>query len=276
MASSAHSFTRHASLPHLEMRTARDARDCYLPHTHEEYAFGAIDAGHAIYRHGEQQVALRPGMTVMMEPGLAHACNPSQEKPWSYRMLYVNAAWVHQSFMPFDAHAEPRRLALARHHSSAPGIYRALDGLMTQLAGEPDALAVEEKMLFFLEQHVLIPRGLAGVLPQDSPGLDAVRDCLHAQPECKLSLAQLAHLSGLDGFQLIRQFKQAFGQTPHAYQIDLRLNRAKQLLRQGEPLSDVAHRLGFADQAHFQRQFKQRHATTPKNYMGIPPTPRHA
>lgn len=271
MAASPHTFTRHASLPHLELRTTTQARDSYQTHTHAEYSLGCVDAGQAVYSHGPHTVALRPGMTVMMEPGLAHACNPDDQHPWSYRMLYVDAQWVHQSFLPFGAQADGpalRRLALARHHSSAPALYRALGGLLDSLKQAPDPLAVDEQLLLFLEQHVLIPRGLEAEMASNPPGVEAVRDLIHTSVESPLSLDQLAAASGLSGFALIRKFKQAYGQTPHAYQIDLRLNLAKQLLKQGAPLADVAHRLGFADQAHFQRQFKKRHATTPKNYQG--------
>lgn len=268
MASSPHTFTRHAQLPHLELRTTTQARDSYQTHTHAEYSFGSIDAGQAVYTHGTQAVALRPGMTVMMEPGLAHACNPSQEQPWSYRMLYVNADWVHQSFVPFDPQAASHGLALSQHHSDAPGVYQALCRVLDSLAHAPNTLEVDEQLLLFLERHALIPRGLEAKTSKNPTQLQAVRALIHAQVADNLSLEVLAQASGLDGFQLIRKFKQAFGQTPHAYQIDLRLNTAKQLLKQGAPLADVAHQLGFADQAHFQRLFKKRHATTPKNYTG--------
>ncbi len=268
MPASPHAFTRHASLPHLELRTTTRARDSYQTHTHAEYSLGCIDAGAAIYRHGTQAVALRSGMTVMMEPGLAHACNPDAQQAWSYRMLYVDAQWMHQSFLPFDAQAAPQQLALARHHSDDPSIFQTLTELLDHLAGTPDPLQVDEKLLLFLEQHVLVPRGTEPEISVNPQGVARARELLHAHVEQPLALAELAMASGLDGFTLIRKFKQAYGQTPHAYQIDLRLNRAKQLLKQGATLADVAHQLGFADQAHFQRQFKQRHATTPKNYQG--------
>jgi AraC-like DNA-binding protein len=276
MPASPHAFTRHASLPHLELRTTTQARDSCQTHTHAEYSLGCIDAGEAVYTHGTQAVALQPGMTVMMEPGLAHACNPHPQQPWSYRMLYVDAQWVHQSFLPFDMLAAPERLALARHHSSDSMVFQALTELLNSLMGTPDPLQVDEQLLQFLEQHVLIPRGLEAENPANHSGVARVRDLLHARVEQPLALAELAAASGLDGFALIRKFKQAYGQTPHAYQIDLRLNLAKQLLKQGAALADVAHQLGFADQAHFQRQFKQRHATTPKNYQGdLRATPSH-
>jgi AraC-like DNA-binding protein len=276
MPASPHAFTRHASLPHLELRTTTQARDSYQTHTHAEYSLGCIDAGAAVYTHGTQAVALRPGMTVMMEPGLAHACNPDAQQPWSYRMLYVDAQWVHQSFLPFDAQAVPQQLALARHHSDDATLFQALTGLLDSLTGTPDPLQVDEQLLLFLERHVLVPRGLEPESSFNHEGVAQARDLLHMRLEQPLALAELAAASGLDGFALIRKFKQAYGQTPHAYQIDLRLNRAKQLLKQGAALADVAHQLGFADQAHFQRQFKQRHATTPKNYQGdLRPTPSH-
>lgn len=271
MTPSPHTFTRHAQLPHLELRTATHAHDCYVPHTHEEYAFGAIDAGHAVYRYAQQQVALQPGMTVMMEPGLTHSCNPNPAQPWSYRMLYVNADWLHQSFLPFGS---PNSLALAQHHSRAPAIYQALDAVLCALAQHPNPLEVDERLLLFLEHYALIPRSPSAI-PRETHALAAVRDCIHAQPAQALTLTQLARLADMDGFQLIRKFKQHFGQTPHAYQIDVRLNQAKQLLKQGAALADVAYQMGFADQAHFQRQFKKRHATTPKNYLGRAPASAH-
>lgn len=265
----AHHFVREPGLPHLELRTATGSRDCYQTHTHDEYSFGTIDAGQAVYTHGAHSTALKPGMTVMMEPGLAHACNPDAEQAWSYRMLFVDAQWVHQSFMPLADAAHPPRLQLAQHATDKPQVYKALGRITDAMVhSSADALEVDEWLLTFIAQHALVPRGAPTQPGADEQAVNAVRALICAQVECDLSLAQLAQASGWSGYQLIRKFKQAFGQTPHAFQIDQRLNRAKTLLKQGAGLSDVAHQLGFADQAHFQRHFKKRHATTPGNYLG--------
>jgi AraC-like DNA-binding protein len=68
-------------------------------------------------------------------------------------------------------------------------------------------------------------------------------------------------------YHFIRAFQREVGMTPHAWQLDLRINAARGLLDQGEPLADLALRLGFADQSHFQRAFKQRVAATPGDYQ---------
>ncbi len=265
----AHQFVRNPSLPHLELRRASDSRDCYQTHTHDEYSFGAIDAGLAVYCHGEHSTALKPGMTVMMEPGLAHSCNPDAQQAWSYRMLFVDAQWLHRSFLPFASGQPTQHLKLSHHSSDAPAVYRTLSSIADALSnGTADALEVDEGLLSFIAQHALVPREAAAEPNADEQALGAVRDVICTHVECNLSLEQLAQASGWSGYQLIRKFKQAFGQTPHAFQIDQRLNLAKKLLKQGAGLADVAHQLGFADQAHFQRHFKKRHATTPKNYLG--------
>ncbi len=266
----AHHFVRHLQLPHVELRMATGSRDCYQTHTHDEYSFGAIDAGQAVFTHGEQRTALRPGMTVLMEPGMAHACNPDDQQAWSYRMLFVDAQWLHRSFLPFASGDQAHRLKLALHSSDATTVYQALSRIADVLVdGTSDALEVDEMLLTFIAQHALVPRGDATLSDgADDAALGAVRALIGAQLDANLSLEQLAQASGWSEFHLIRKFKQAFGQTPHAFLIDRRLNLAKKLLKQGLGLTEVAHELGFADQAHFQRHFKKRHATTPKNYLG--------
>jgi AraC-like DNA-binding protein len=54
--------------------------------------------------------------------------------------------------------------------------------------------------------------------------------------------------------------------TPHAYLIDVRVRRARDLLRRGEPPAVVAATVGFADQAHLTRVFKARVGIAPGSY----------
>lgn len=255
---------------------ASGSSDCYQTHTHEEYAFGTVDAGEAIFSHGEQErTPLSQGMTVMMEPGLAHACNPSEQLTWSYRMLYVEAGWLHRSFLPFESERLPGQFRLAKHASRSPEVYAALSQICDALLAPeaPDPLELNEQVLSFVAEHALRPRSAEdssgpGAETKEGAALEDVRQRIAAQMATQVPLEELAQACGWSEFQLIRRFKQAYGLTPHAYLIDLRLNMAKKLVKQGLALSEVALQLGFHDQSHFQRHFKKRHATTPGNYQG--------
>ncbi|WP_245542291.1 helix-turn-helix transcriptional regulator [Psychromonas hadalis] len=73
--------------------------------------------------------------------------------------------------------------------------------------------------------------------------------------------------NGISRYHLIRSFKQCYGLSPHAYQLDERIKSAKTLLKTGHSLIDTSHLLGFSDQSHLQRNFKKRLAITPKQYQ---------
>jgi len=66
--------------------------------------------------------------------------------------------------------------------------------------------------------------------------------------------------------QLARAFTAAFGITPHAYVIGRRLDAARTRILDGQPLADVAADVGFYDQAHLTRRFKQFLRVTPGGF----------
>jgi AraC-like DNA-binding protein len=65
---------------------------------------------------------------------------------------------------------------------------------------------------------------------------------------------------------LHRVFTAETGMAPHAYHTQVRINRAKELLRKRLPLAEVAARAGFADQSHLHRHFTRRVGITPGRY----------
>jgi AraC-like DNA-binding protein len=83
-----------------------------------------------------------------------------------------------------------------------------------------------------------------------------------------LKLEDICEAAQLSPSYLIRAFKQHYGMTPHAFLINRRIQFAQDQLRNGKQIADVALQAGFADQAHFQRAFKQHLAATPGQYRG--------
>lgn len=80
-----------------------------------------------------------------------------------------------------------------------------------------------------------------------------------------VNLAMLSAQVGLSKFQLLRLFKQAFGKTPHQYLTELRLFKAKTLLKT-HPINEVAQLSGFADSSAFGKAFKLNFGLTPSEF----------
>lgn len=98
--------------------------------------------------------------------------------------------------------------------------------------------------------------------------LDAIAATMAGEPAGPLSLPILAGLAGLSLAEFARGFRAAMGESPHAYLTRRRIEHAQALLlaHPAQPLAEVAAALGFADQAHFSRRFRQVTGTTPARF----------
>jgi AraC-like DNA-binding protein len=104
-------------------------------------------------------------------------------------------------------------------------------------------------------------------------GVVRARDYVRARPVDNMTLDEVAKVAGLSKFYLLRAFSQSYGLTPHAYQMQLRLARARRLLAEGRPLSQVTYDAGFADQSHLTRRFAEFYGLTPARFARELATP---
>jgi AraC-like DNA-binding protein len=104
-------------------------------------------------------------------------------------------------------------------------------------------------------------------LGEERQPIDRVRVYLEDNYNREISLEQLAQVAKLSSFHLNRSFCQTFGMPPHAYQIQVRIIRAKRLLTEELSIKKVALDTGFASQSHFGSHFKRLVRVTPKQYI---------
>jgi AraC family transcriptional regulator len=78
-----------------------------------------------------------------------------------------------------------------------------------------------------------------------------------------MTVDELATIAGLSTAHFAREFKRQTDETPHAFVVRRRLERARLLLLGGNAIADVAIACGFSDQAHLSRLFKRRFGVTP-------------
>lgn len=79
-------------------------------------------------------------------------------------------------------------------------------------------------------------------------------------------LEVLGRMAGRHPVYVARAFRRQFGRSVGTYARALRVERARQELVAGYPLSMVAARAGFADQSHFGRVFRRHTGVTPAEF----------
>jgi AraC-like DNA-binding protein len=91
-------------------------------------------------------------------------------------------------------------------------------------------------------------------------------DMLAAHPEAATSMPQIAAQLGMSYEHFRKMFRRVVGLSPGEYRIRRRIQEASRLLWAGLSVGQVAHRLGYADQFAFSRQFKTRTGIAPARY----------
>ena len=84
--------------------------------------------------------------------------------------------------------------------------------------------------------------------------------------ESKISVSDVGRAVGLSAAEVNELFRKHLGTTPYAHFIGLRIQHAKELLKEGAEIASVAVAFGFVDQSHFTRHFKKHVGLAPGQY----------
>ena len=83
----------------------------------------------------------------------------------------------------------------------------------------------------------------------------------------RVKIENLAEEFGISKFNFIRRFKSSTNVTPHQFIIRKKLERSKNLLKEGSlSLTDITYMLNFSDQSHFSNSFKKMYGMTPREF----------
>jgi AraC-like DNA-binding protein len=106
-----------------------------------------------------------------------------------------------------------------------------------------------------------------------SPGaIRRIREYVDAHLGDSMDLATLAAVAGLSIHHFARGFKQSTGLTPHHYLTQKRVERAQDMLANSAlSLSEIAYAVGFSDQSHLARHFRQMLGITPGRFRWSQP-----
>ena len=83
----------------------------------------------------------------------------------------------------------------------------------------------------------------------------------------KIELERMAAAAFMSRFYYIRIFQQVYGVTPRQYLRDVRIKKARELLKMGHPVTQVCLDVGYESLPTFSRAFKQATGCSPKAYQ---------
>ena len=250
-----------SALPGVEAMTL--LTDHAFPrHSHDGFGIGVMAAGAQRSWSGIGWVEAEAGDVITVNPGEMHdGASIGGARGW--RMLYLDPALAVRELAQEDED-RPEIARPALHDPVLAGLFARL--FVRATAAAPEPLALEEDLLRTLVRLLRRHGTRPCPMPRASPAVTVARRRLDEAPEAPATLAELAVLSGVSRFQLLRGFARETGVTPHAYLLQRRVRLARQLLIAGRALAEAALEAGFADQSHMTRAFRRQFGITPARY----------
>lgn len=252
----------------LEMQAVTYVTHAFPRHWHETFVLQVVEAGaDAFYCAGGNYVAER-GSIVVLNPGEVHTGRPAGDAPLMYRSFYpapslmesvLAGTEVRSGGVPLFPTPVIQDPLLANRLVEA---HRALESGTEPLHSHPLFVDALSQLILRHARHASpgdLARGERGTIRR-------VKQFLFEHYAEKITLDQLAKIAGLSPYHLLRTFEHVVGLPPYAFLTNVRVERAKRLLRRGWPIAQVAQESGFYDQSHFTRHFKRIVGVTPGRY----------
>jgi AraC family transcriptional regulator len=164
----------------------------------------------------------------------------------------------------------PEPLLLPTWHAADRTLRRRTIALVRAAAhgaAEPALHAVIESLFDLQEAHTAAiercPGRTYAQRRQVFVRLQRVRNYLAANCHLDVDNDRLARMASYSPWHFIRAFRAAYEQTPHAFLVDQRLQRARRLLRSSAlAVAEIALASGFENRCAFSRLFRQRFGVT--------------
>jgi len=259
---SMHKAVRHTSTLAGVNTIAIHSDRTFPRHTHDEFGFGLMQSGGHKTWSGRGLVEASAGDIITVNPGELHDGVARAGEPRTWRMFFLSPKAVANLVDQAVDQCEFRKPVLRAAEISAL-VRPAVDAAMQDHA---DASELEQLLALALGR-LIDPRDIQCPHTEAPPPLRRVMERIHAEWPETLVLDDLAETAGLSRYQTLRAFSREFGLTPHAYLVQYRLNRARELILGGDGLAEAAVASGFTDQSHMTRAFTRQFGITPGRYL---------
>ncbi|WP_296016593.1 GlxA family transcriptional regulator [uncultured Agrobacterium sp.] len=133
--------------------------------------------------------------------------------------------------------------------------------------GREVALAVARQLVVFLKRPGGQSQFSAALTLQDESGrFDGLHAWMMENITQDLSVADLAEKAGMSLRSFSRHYREQTGVTPSKALEEMRLETARRLLEQAQPVSRAARRAGFGSEETLRRLFQRRFGVSPQAY----------
>ncbi len=267
----------HATIGETRQKRVRRA----TVHMHDLYHIVLYTNGSGMFQLGGNDQPFQAGTLALSEPGMLHEYGPLpggtceySEITFDYRStqdsipLQIPFADMLATLLGHGVGASRVPVLLDMHHA-AQLQEMMQEHIRLRLArdtmSELLAWSCLSRILIFVAQYAF--DGAQKAQQRELSGVERVHSHIQRNYARSIHVDELAARAGMSRGHFLRKFKEAYGISPIAFQIEQRIRAAQVLLRTtGLRCSEIANRVGYDDVYYFSRCFRKQSGCSPTAY----------
>lgn len=235
------------------------------PAIRENYVLHYITEGKGYLEYRKQKILLQKGDIFLLIPGEVTYYFADNQTPWSYYWLGISGIKAQEYFNLSSIHDTAY---LRSPHTKALGNFIGTIVKDAERLDESKASQLHVISQLFELMHQL--NALSPNLDQEtiSPSCKLYREAKHlidiGYNSQDISIQYIADKLGVHRSYLSSIFKDFHKISPKEYLLEVRMNRAKELLKTtNQPIKIIAYSVGYLDPLHFSKAFRQYYDCSP-------------
>ncbi len=229
-----------------------------------DYSLVYLTQGRGVFRvRGSRPLQVKAGDVLLIRPGVWHDYAPAPETGWKEYWMMFNGRQAEKLISKGEL---PWRVAMM-HYGVDESLHHLFAQMLEVAEGMPPFAGIIHaglvlQMVALIQSRFQLQREQGG---REESFVRQAKQHMANELGQPVDMKTLANSLGVSYPHFRRVFKTSTGLPPQQYLLNLRVNRAKQLMEEsGVKLSAVARQSGFEDPYYFSRVFKQK--------TGLPPS----
>lgn len=239
---------------------SRPANFSFRQNEHNCHRLAFIISGSADYDFGDKKLTVGKNDLIFLNKGRSYTVTVTEDGPWEHIVISFDL-WNNgkTDTLPFKfinklSHPKQFEEIFEKAHRIYNGGGIASNIEMKSLTYHIISMLLEEKEEQFFKKSKY-------------KGIKAAAEHIESNYKEKISVEDLAEISGYSISHFSRLFKEFYATAPVEYINSVRIERAKSMLKtEMFTLSEIAEECGFSNVYYFSRIFKQTVGVTPKKY----------
>lgn len=267
-------FNPHILFFYKRIRSKEDKTSSI--HNHDYLFINYITSGSARYYINDEIYIANKGEVVIINPFVSHYREALSDEFTVFDLGITDFKRGHLPPNHFIAKDEYPIITLGYTQTEFYDCYREI--LLQQTNQDigwklmVKTLIMKQIILLLKETIPVAPITKCGYVIFDSYEIEAITETMIAfiqdNYKSKITLDNLTRNSYLSSVYLSKAFKEATGVTPINYLIQVRINKAKELLSENIlPMKEIAIEVGYEDYYYFSKLFKKNTGLSPRSYL---------